>query len=61
MGGVFAVVCEHFNVAFRTLNIRVSGCAAVGVRFAKGAVPVDYGRLTIRRRAGGFNTGWIVS
>jgi hypothetical protein len=61
MGGVFTVVCEHFGAALRTPNIRVSGCTAVGVCFAKRAVPVDYGRLTIRRRAGGFNTGWIVS
>jgi len=57
MGGTFTVVCERFNVALRTPNIRVSRCAAVGVHFAEGAVPVDYSQLIIRRRAGGFNTG----
>ena len=55
---------EDLNTAFWTADIRVSGWFTVRVRFYKRTFPIDR-RFVTRccvgcRRAGGFNTGWIV-
>ena len=62
--GVRAAVSEYFDAAGWTRDVLVAGHVAVRIDLEKRAVPVNGRGLVCWRlscrRAGGFNTGWII-